>query len=59
MLAPLIIELLIASLLMLLVGWISDVFHAGTHDDRSYVAFPIGRARPGRLARRSSHDSAT
>ena len=31
MLAPLIIELLIASLLFLLIGWLSDTLHASTH----------------------------
>jgi hypothetical protein len=31
MLAPLIIELLVVSVLMLLAGWISDLLHANTH----------------------------
>ncbi|HKI18928.1 MAG TPA: hypothetical protein VKA15_13665 [Isosphaeraceae bacterium] len=37
MLAPLIIELLIVSLLFLLIGWFSDILHASTHDGPSYL----------------------
>ena len=37
MLAPLIIDLLIASLLFLLVGWISDILHASTHERPNYL----------------------
>ena len=37
MLAPLIIELLIASLLLLLAGWISDILHASTHERPNYL----------------------
>jgi hypothetical protein len=31
MLAPLIVDCLIASLLLLAVGWVSDILHASTH----------------------------
>jgi hypothetical protein len=31
MLAPLIIEMLIATLLFLLIGWVIDTVHASTH----------------------------
>jgi hypothetical protein len=31
MLAPLIVDWLIASLLLLAVGWVSDILHASTH----------------------------
>lgn len=44
MLAPLIIDSLIASLLLLLVGGISDILRASTHDGPNYLnsAGPIG-----------------
>jgi hypothetical protein len=37
MLAPLIINLLIVSLLLLLIGWMSDILHASAHDGPTYV----------------------
>jgi hypothetical protein len=36
MLASLIIELLITSLLFLLIGWISDIFRASRHEHPNY-----------------------
>ncbi len=44
MLAPLIVVSLIASLLLLAVGWVSDILHASTHNRRSFVCsdrFPV------------------
>jgi len=50
MLAPLIIELLIASLLFLLGGWIIDTVHASTHVGPVYLHFvgwlPPSEKRP-------------
>jgi hypothetical protein len=37
MFTQLIIELLIASLLLLLAGWANDVLHASTHEGPSYL----------------------
>jgi hypothetical protein len=37
MLAPLIIYPLIASLLLLAVGWVIDILHASTHDRQSFL----------------------
>jgi hypothetical protein len=44
MLAPLIIGPLIASLLLLAVGWVVDILHASTHDSQSCLEAtePIG-----------------
>jgi len=39
MLASLIIDLLIASLLCLLFGWIGDILHASTRDGRICLEF--------------------
>jgi hypothetical protein len=59
MLVPLIIELLITSLLMLVVGWASDVLHASMNRDRSYLDVSIERLQPPGLRQRRCHDSAT
>ena len=37
MLAPLIVDLLTGTLLMLLVGWATDAFRASMHDVPGYV----------------------
>jgi hypothetical protein len=37
MLAPLIMNLLIVSLVFLLVGWASDTLHASTHERRTFL----------------------
>jgi hypothetical protein len=44
MLAPLIIDPLIASLLLLAVGWANDILHASTHDRQGWLnsTGPIG-----------------
>jgi hypothetical protein len=44
MLAPLIIDPLIASLLLLAVGWVIDILHASTHDRQGCLEStgPIG-----------------
>jgi hypothetical protein len=44
MLAPLIIDPLIASLLLLAVGWVIDILHASTHDHQGCLnsTGPIG-----------------
>jgi hypothetical protein len=59
MLAPLIVELLIASLLFLLVGWISDILHASTHDDLSCLnsAGTIGWDQMRRLRKPLPYDN--
>jgi hypothetical protein len=52
MLAPLIFDMLIASLLLLLVGWASDALRASTHDgrDATRTVRPVWRHQPpGRL----------
>src|SRR5262249_1271853 len=53
MLAPLIIDLLIASLLFLLAGWVSDALRASAHDGQSCLDSerPTGRTPMSRPRR--------
>jgi hypothetical protein len=63
MLAPLIFDMLIASLLIVLVGWASDALRACTHGGQSYLAFEGSTARnrasrPRRPLPHNDHDAA-
>ncbi len=62
MLAPLIVNSLIASLLLLAVGWVSDILHASTHNRRSYVCSEVSRSsspRTDRTSRTTARSTAT
>ena len=57
MLAPLISDLLIASLLILLIGWATDALRASTHDGRTSDRPSIVRLLRHGPEPRRCHDS--